>query len=155
KTEKAKFEAVVDDIVERHEAQQPILVGTTSVEKSEILSNMLRKRGIPHEVLNAKNHAREAQIVAQAGRPGAVTVSTNMAGRGTDIILGGNVEQLAKEEVNKLGPDATEEERQATFERVLEKYQDAFEEDRQTVLDAGGLYVIGTERHESRRIDNQ
>ena len=155
KSEQAKFEAVIDDIVQRHEAKQPVLVGTTSVEKSEVVSNMLRKRGIPHEVLNAKNHAREAHIVAQAGSPAAVTVSTNMAGRGTDIILGGNVEELAKDDVNKLPPEATDEEREATYAKALARYQGSFDESRQTVLDAGGLYVIGTERHESRRIDNQ
>ncbi|MDX1511499.1 MAG: SEC-C metal-binding domain-containing protein, partial [Nitriliruptorales bacterium] len=155
KSEKAKFEAVIDDIVERHERKQPVLVGTTSVEKSEVVSNLLRKRGIPHEVLNAKNHAREAHIVAQAGSPAAVTVSTNMAGRGTDIILGGNTEELAKDDVNKLGPEATQEERTAAYEKALARYEAEFEQERQTVLDAGGLYVIGTERHESRRIDNQ
>ena len=155
KTEKAKFEAVVDDIVERHENQQPVLVGTTSVEKSELVSRMLKQRGVKHNVLNAKFHEREAHVVAQAGQPGAVTVSTNMAGRGTDIILGGNAEELAKDEVAKLGPDATDEEKAAKYEEALARYESGFAEANKQVLDAGGLYVIGTERHESRRVDNQ
>ncbi|MBW3661486.1 MAG: preprotein translocase subunit SecA [Actinobacteria bacterium] len=152
---KAKFEAVVEDIIERHEKGQPILIGTTSVEKSELLAGMLKRRGIPHEVLNAKQHAREAHIVAQAGRKGAVTVSTNMAGRGTDIVLGGNPEELAKDDVAKLPEDATEEQRQQTLEQATARYEELRRDEREHVLEAGGLYVIGTERHESRRIDNQ
>ncbi len=155
KTEKAKFEAVVEDIEERHAKGQPILVGTVSVEKSELLSRLLSKRGIPHNVLNAKHHAREAHIVAQAGSKGAVTVSTNMAGRGTDIILGGNPEELAKDELNKLGPEVTEEEREKAFQEALARFEETCAAEQKAVLEAGGLYVIGTERHESRRIDNQ
>jgi preprotein translocase subunit SecA len=155
KGEGAKFDAVVSEIVERHEAGQPLLIGTTSVEKSELLSRMLTKRGIKHEVLNAKNHLREAQIVAQAGRLGAVTVSTNMAGRGTDIVLGGNAEEVARAEAMALGEDATEEEIDATFQAAFDRLASEFEAEGQKVRAAGGLYVIGTERHESRRIDNQ
>jgi preprotein translocase subunit SecA len=155
KSEEAKFEAVAEEIEQRHAAGQPILVGTTSVEKSERLGTLLLKRGIRHEVLNAKNHAREAQIVAQAGRLGAVTVSTNMAGRGTDIILGGNAEEVAKTEAAKIGPEVTEEERQQAFETAFARFGPEFAEEGQKVKDLGGLYVIGTERHDSRRIDNQ
>jgi preprotein translocase subunit SecA len=155
KSEAAKFEAVADEIEQRHSAGQPILVGTTSVEKSERLGKLLLKRGIKHEVLNAKNHAREAQIVAQAGRLGAVTVSTNMAGRGTDIILGGNAEEVAKTESAKVGTEATEEERQEAFEAAFARFEPEFAEEGRQVKDLGGLYVIGTERHDSRRIDNQ
>jgi preprotein translocase subunit SecA len=155
KSEEAKFEAVAEEIEQRHAAGQPILVGTTSVEKSERLGKLLLKRGIRHEVLNAKNHAREAQIVAQAGRLGAVTVSTNMAGRGTDIILGGNAEEVAKTEAAKIGPEVTEEERQQAFETAFARFGPEFAEEGQKVKDLGGLYVIGTERHDSRRIDNQ
>jgi preprotein translocase subunit SecA len=155
-----KFGAVVDDIVGRHEKGQPVLVGTVDVAKSEALSTLLRRRGIPHEVLNAKNHAREANIVAQAGRKGAVTVSTNMAGRGTDILLGGNPEDLASEEVRKLDVDHLEpEDAAAERERVrlesIARFEETCAGERVEVLAAGGLYVIGTERHESRRIDNQ
>jgi len=155
KTEAAKFDAVVETIVERHEKGQPVLVGTTSVEKSERLSTLLERRGIPHEVLNAKNHAREATIVAQAGRRGGVTVATNMAGRGTDILLGGNPEELAKDSLSKLEPDAPEDERERAYQKALAELTESTEQERGEVLEAGGLLVLGTERHESRRIDNQ
>ncbi|MFF7162527.1 preprotein translocase subunit SecA [Streptomyces sp. NPDC008086] len=157
RTEVAKFEAVVDDIVEKHEKGQPILVGTTSVEKSEYLSQQLSKRGIQHEVLNAKQHDREAIIVAQAGRKGAVTVATNMAGRGTDIKLGGNPEDLAEAELRQRGLDPEEhiEEWAAALPAALEKAEQAVKAEFEEVKDLGGLYVLGTERHESRRIDNQ
>jgi preprotein translocase subunit SecA len=157
RTEEAKFIAVVEDLVERHEKGQPVLVGTVSVEKSEYLSAQLRKRGIPHEVLNAKQHEREAQIVAQAGRQGAVTVATNMAGRGTDIMLGGNPEFMAASELAQRGlsPVETPEEYEAAWPGALEKAKKAVEAEHETVVGLGGLYVLGTERHESRRIDNQ
>ncbi|MGK5738489.1 preprotein translocase subunit SecA [Micromonospora sp. URMC 103] len=157
KTEKAKFNAVVEDIAERHEQGQPVLVGTVSVENSEILSQLLRRRGIPHSVLNAKFHAREAEIVAQAGRKGAVTVATNMAGRGTDILLGGNPEFLAANELRQRGldPEENEEEYAKAMEEVLPKWKQACDAEAEEVAAAGGLYVLGTERHESRRIDNQ
>ncbi|SEK23518.1 protein translocase subunit secA [Blastococcus sp. DSM 46786] len=157
KTEKAKFEAVVDDIAERHEAGQPVLVGTASVEKSEVLSKFLLRRSIPHEVLNAKNHAREAAIVAQAGRPGAVTVATNMAGRGTDIQLGGNAEFIADEALRARGlsPAETPEEYEAAWDEALDAAKAQVKAEHEAVTEAGGLYVLGTERHESRRIDNQ
>ena len=133
-----------------------MLIGTTSVDKSELLSRMLTKRGVTHEVLNAKNHAREAQIVSQAGRLGAVTVSTNMAGRGTDIVLGGNAEEVAKDRAREeVGTEATEEEYQAARTRHLDQLAPEFTEEASQVKEAGGLYVIGTERHESRRVDNQ
>ncbi len=157
KTEKAKFNAVVEDIAERHEQGQPVLVGTVSVENSEILSQLLRRRGIPHSVLNAKFHAKEAEIVAQAGRKGAVTVATNMAGRGTDILLGGNAEFLAASELRQRGLDPVEqpEEYAKGMEEVLPKWKQACDAEAEEVAAAGGLYVLGTERHESRRIDNQ
>jgi preprotein translocase subunit SecA len=157
RTEEAKFTAVVDDIVERHEEGQPVLVGTVSVEKSEYLSAQLRKRGIPHEVLNAKQHEREAQIVAQAGRLGAVTVATNMAGRGTDIMLGGNPEHMAASELAQRGlsPVDNPDEYEAAWPAALDKQKKAVESEHEKVVDLGGLYVLGTERHESRRIDNQ
>ncbi len=155
KSEASKFEAVAAEIEERHNAGQPILIGTTSVDKSELLAKLLKKRGIKHEVLNAKNHAREADIVAQAGRLGAVTVSTNMAGRGTDIVLGGNAEEMAKLEAAALPPEATEEERREAFEAALERLGKDNKAEGEQVKEVGGLYVIGTERHESRRIDNQ
>ena len=170
KTEGAKFRAVINEIVDAHAKNQPVLVGTISIEKSEILSNMLKKRGIAHNVLNAKHHDREAEIVAQAGVPGAVTIATNMAGRGTDIMLGGNAEFLAKAELRKQGLDedminaAT-----AYFETGAEDilaaralYHDLYKRFKEEIApraeeakNAGGLYIIGTERHESRRIDNQ
>ena len=157
KTEKAKFEAVVEDIVERHEAGQPVLVGTTSVEKSEMLAEMLRRRGIKAQVLNAKYHAQEAEIIAQAGRKGAVTVATNMAGRGTDILLGGNPEFLAAAELRAKGLSEEEdpEAYAAAWEEALKRAKVACEEEAEEVIAAGGLYVLGTERHESRRIDDQ
>ena len=157
KNEVAKFAAVVDDIVERHETGQPVLVGTTSVEKSEYLSKHLAKRGVKHEVLNAKNHAREASIVAMAGRKNAVTVATNMAGRGTDIMLGGNAEFLAVAEMERRGLDPAENEDQyeAEWPEVLKAAEDKVKEEAEEVVELGGLYVLGTERHESRRIDNQ
>lgn len=157
KNEKAKFAQVVEDIVERAETGQPVLVGTTSVEKSEYLSRLLAKRGVEHEVLNAKNHAREAAIVAQAGRKGAITVATNMAGRGTDIMLGGNAEFLAVAEMTALGldPEENSEEYEEKWPEVLERLQEQVEKEAEEVTELGGLYVLGTERHESRRIDNQ
>ncbi|WP_159618047.1 preprotein translocase subunit SecA [Arthrobacter zhaoguopingii] len=157
KNEVAKFDAVVKDIVERHETGQPVLVGTTSVEKSEYLSKQLAKAGVRHEVLNAKNHAREAAIVAQAGRKGAVTVATNMAGRGTDIMLGGNAEFNAVAELEKRGLDPAKnpEEYEAQWPAALEAAKKAVEAEQDEVRELGGLYVLGTERHESRRIDNQ
>ena len=157
KNEVAKFDAVVKDIAERHASGQPVLVGTTSVEKSEYLSKQLAKAGIRHEVLNAKNHAREAAIVAQAGRKGAVTVATNMAGRGTDIMLGGNAEFNAIAELERRGLDPNEnpEDYEAAWPDALEKARHAVAAEQQEVVELGGLYVLGTERHESRRIDNQ
>nr|WP_067487164.1 preprotein translocase subunit SecA [Actinomadura hibisca] len=157
KTEQAKFEAVVDDIAERHENGQPVLVGTTSVEKSERLSKMLKRRGIPHQVLNAKHHEQESAIIAEAGRKGAVTVATNMAGRGTDIMLGGNPDFRADLELHQRGlnPLETPEEYEAAWPEALEKAKDAVKGEHEEVAEAGGLYVLATERHESRRIDNQ
>lgn len=157
RTEVAKFAAVVDDIAEKHEQGQPILVGTTSVEKSEYLSQQLSKRGVQHEVLNAKQHDREAPIIAQAGRKGAVTVATNMAGRGTDIKLGGNPDDLAEAELRQRGLDPVEhvEEWAAALPAAMEKAERAVKTEFEEVVDLGGLYVLGTERHESRRIDNQ
>ncbi len=153
----AKFKAVVKDIKERHEKGQPILVGTASVENSEYLSRQLAKAGVRHEVLNAKNNEREAAIVAQAGRKGAVTVATNMAGRGTDIVLGGNPEFEAVEKIRELGlaPNTNAEENEARWPEVLKACEDAAKEEHDEVTKLGGLYVLGTERHESRRIDNQ
>ncbi len=162
KTEAAKFRAVVEEIKECQQRGQPVLVGTISVERSETLSRMLKKEGAPHEVLNAVNHTREAYIIAQAGRLGAVTISTNMAGRGTDIILGGNPEYLIKEQlINEFGVDYSEleEDKQKSWdERRARLIEDAIQEtldQREEVIAAGGLHVLGTERHESRRIDNQ
>jgi preprotein translocase subunit SecA len=157
KNEAVKFAMVVEDIAARHATGQPVLVGTTSVEKSEYLSKLLAKRGVRHEVLNAKNHAREASIVAQAGRLGAVTVATNMAGRGTDIMLGGNSEYLTFEALAKKGFDSVEkpEEYEAAWADSYEKVKEQVAEEAAKVVAVGGLYVLGTERHESRRIDNQ
>jgi preprotein translocase subunit SecA len=157
KNEESKFQQVVEDIVGRHEKGQPVLVGTTSVEKSEYLSKLLAKRGVRHEVLNAKNHAREAAIVAQAGRLGSVTVATNMAGRGTDVMLGGNAEFLAVAEMNQKGlsPVDTPDEYEAEWDTVFARVKEAVSIEATKVVDVGGLYVLGTERHESRRIDNQ
>jgi preprotein translocase subunit SecA len=157
KNEEIKFDMVVRDIAERHKLGQPVLVGTTSVEKSEYLSKLLAKEGVRHEVLNAKNHAREAAIVAQAGRLGAVTVATNMAGRGTDVMLGGNAEFLTVEALSKLGLDKDEnpEAYEAAWSEEFAKIKEAVAIEAEKVLEVGGLYVLGTERHESRRIDNQ
>lgn len=170
KTENAKFNAVIDRICECHEKGQPVLVGTISIEKSELLSKMLKKRGIKHEVLNAKNHEREAEIIAQAGKYGAVTIATNMAGRGTDIMLGGNPEFLAKSELRKKGyaeeiiseamgfADTENEEilkARSEFAELETKFKNDIKDEADKVRAAGGLYIVGTERHESRRIDNQ
>ena len=170
KNERGKFHAVIDEIVEAHAKNQPVLVGTVSIEKSEVLSSMLKRRGVPHNVLNAKHHDKEAEIVSQAGTPGAVTIATNMAGRGTDIMLGGNAEFLAKAEMRKLG---YEEEMinaatayfetgaedilsaRAHYAELLHKFKAEIAPKAEEVRNAGGLYIIGTERHESRRIDNQ
>ncbi|MDQ3615972.1 MAG: preprotein translocase subunit SecA [Actinomycetota bacterium] len=157
RTEEAKFNAVVDDIAERSRKGQPILVGTTSVEKSERLSGLLKRQGVAHTVLNAKQHADEAKIVAQAGHTGAVTVATNMAGRGTDIMLGGSVEFLADQELRRqnLDPLENSEEYEAAWPAAVERIQTRVAAEHDDVRDNGGLYVVGTERHESRRIDNQ
>jgi len=157
RTADAKFGAVVEDIVERNQAGQPVLVGTVSVEKSEHLSALLRRRGIRHEVLNAKQHAREAAIVAEAGRLGAVTVATNMAGRGTDIMLGGNSEFRAIQELKRRGldPEETPDDYEAAWDDALAAAEEAVAAEHEQVTELGGLYVLGTERHESRRIDNQ
>ena len=154
RTEPEKFRAVVEEIRELHEKGQPVLVGTISIEKSERLSGLLKKSGVKHVVLNAKYHEKEAEIVAQAGRKGAVTIATNMAGRGTDIVLGGNAEFLARERLHKQGVDLaalTQEE----WERALNEVDQQFQQGREQVIAAGGLHILGTERHESRRIDNQ
>ena len=170
KNENAKFRAVVEDIKRSHEKGQPVLVGTVSIEKSEKLSSILKREGIKHEVLNAKYHEKEAQIIAQAGKFGAVTIATNMAGRGTDIMLGGNSEFLAKQEMKKQGfseelieqsttHNETEDEEilkaRGTFSKLEQRFDNEIKEEKQKVVDAGGLKIIGTERHESRRIDNQ
>jgi len=155
KTEEAKFEAVVEDLVERYEAGQPVLVGTVSVEKSERLSRMLDKRGVAHAVLNAKHHEREAMIVAQAGRLHTVTVATNMAGRGVDIILGGYPEGMATLDVMAEGLLMDSDEGKARFDELMAKYKEECAAEGDKVRSLGGLYVLGTERHESRRIDNQ
>ncbi|MGE3973668.1 MAG: preprotein translocase subunit SecA [Bdellovibrionales bacterium] len=147
KTEEGKFKALATDIKERHQAGQPVLVGTVSIEKSEKLSTYLKKQNVTHNVLNAKHHEREAEIIAQAGRKGAVTIATNMAGRGTDILLGGNPEGLAK----KLHKDEESED----FKKEVAKWKETTEQEKREVIEAGGLYIMGTERHESRRIDNQ
>jgi len=150
KTEMEKFNAVIEDIKEHYEVGQPCLVGTISIEKSEVLSELLKRQGIPHTVLNAKQHEKEAEIVSQAGRLKAITIATNMAGRGTDILLGGNGEALAKQ-WRKANPEASDEEYQA----VLEKYKAECAAEHDEVIKLGGLHILGTERHESRRIDNQ
>ena len=157
RTEEAKFEAIVKDVQKRHKKGQPVLIGTASVKKSEEISTLLDKAKIKHEVLNAKNHAREAAIVAMAGRKGAVTVATNMAGRGTDIILGGNAEFLAESALKAEGLDPLEDSEayEAAWESTLEKFEDQVEKEHEEVVELGGLYVVGSERHESRRIDNQ
>jgi preprotein translocase subunit SecA len=157
KTEEAKFIAVSDDIAERYEKGQPVLIGTTSVERSEYLSRMLQKRHIPHSVLNAKFHEQEAGIVAEAGRRGAITVATNMAGRGTDIVLGGNVDYLVDQRLRSRGLDPVEtpDEYDSAWHEELPKVKEQVAEEAEHVRDVGGLYVLGTERHESRRIDNQ
>ena len=170
KNENAKFRAIVEDIKKSHEKGQPVLVGTVSIEKSEKLSNLLKKEGIKHEVLNAKYHEKEAEIIAQAGKFDAVTISTNMAGRGTDIMLGGNSEYLAKEEMRKLkvSPELIEEattyyetdseeilNARKQFKELVKKYDEKIKDEKEKVIAAGGLKIIGTERHESRRIDNQ
>ncbi len=155
KGENGKFGACVDDILERNRRGQPVLVGTVSVEKSEKLSRLLDKQGVAHEVLNAKQHHREAEIVAQAGRLGAVTVATNMAGRGVDILLGGNPEALAARDLRAEGGDPAAPEDRARLETLTAKHKAVTDRERERVIDLGGLYVLGTERHESRRIDNQ
>ena len=170
KTEQGKFNAVIDDIVEHHEKGQPVLVGTISIEKSERLSQLLKRRGVKHVVLNAKYHDKEAEIVAQAGKKGAVTIATNMAGRGTDIMLGGNAEYMAKAEMRRMQypeeliseadahSDTDNEEileARKTFQELNNKYKEETKGEADEVREAGGLYIIGTERHESRRIDNQ
>src|SRR6266568_4435732 len=157
KTEEAKFDAVAEDIAERHANGQPVLVGTTSVERSEYLSKQLVRMGIPHEVLNAKHHDREALIVAKAGRKGAVTVSTNMAGRGTDIVLGGNPDIIADHELRERGLDPVEgpEDYEAAWSGLIDEISQESKAEAEEVRESGGLYVLGTERHESRRIDNQ
>ena len=155
KNEKQKYLAVVEDIIEMHKIGRPVLVGTISIEKSEYISQLLRQRNIPHNVLNAKHHEKEAYIIAQAGRKGAVTIATNMAGRGTDILLGGNAEYLAKEKLENMGitpEDANYEEKK---DEILAQTRIETEQEHKEVVKAGGLHVIGTERHESRRIDNQ
>ncbi len=149
KTEKEKFAAVIEDIVECHKRGQPVLVGTINIDKSEVLAALLKKRGVPHNVLNAKQHEREAFIVAQAGRKGAVTIATNMAGRGTDIVLGGNAEMMARADA------AAADDPENRFAELLPVYEERCRQEKQDVLELGGLYILGTERHESRRIDNQ
>ena len=166
KNEDAKWNSLIDDIIERNETGQPILVGTVSIEKSEKLSGLLNRRGVKHHVLNAKNHEKEAMIVAQAGRKGTVTVATNMAGRGVDILLGGNPEYLARQEMAARDFDndryllfeMDEEERaayEAEWEPIFAKFKAQTDAEHEEVVALGGLYVLGTERHESRRIDNQ
>ena len=170
KNENAKYRAIVESIKESHKKGQPVLVGTVSIEKSEKLSRLLKQEGIKHEVLNAKYHEKEAEIIAQAGKFGAVTIATNMAGRGTDIMLGGNSEYLAKEEMRrqKISPELIEESNtyyetddqdilnaREKFKELTKKYDEQIKEEKEKVIEAGGLKIIGTERHESRRIDNQ
>jgi len=170
KNEAGKFNAVINEITELHKKGQPVLIGTISIEKSELLSNMLRKRGIPHQVLNAKFHEKEAEIIAQAGRLGAVTIATNMAGRGTDIMLGGNAEFMAKQELRRQGypeeliyeaaniNDTDNEDIlkiRAVYRELFDEFEKQISTEKEKVVEAGGLHIIGTERHESRRIDNQ
>jgi len=157
RTHEAKFAAVVEDLAERHATGQPVLVGTTSVDQSEELSGALRKKGVPHSVLNAKQHAKEASVIAQAGRKGSVTVATNMAGRGTDIMLGGSPEALAEEALRKQGLDPldTPDAYEAGWAGAVERYEKQVKAEHEEVVKLGGLYVLATERHESRRIDNQ
>ena len=155
KTERAKFDAVVQDIIRMHEIGRPVLVGTISIEKSEYVSYLVKQKGIPHHVLNAKHHEKEAYIIAQAGRVGAVTIATNMAGRGTDILLGGNAEFLAKEMLDEKGITPESENYAAEKEAALAQARAITEKEHAKVVEVGGLHVIGTERHESRRIDNQ
>ncbi|HUF96273.1 MAG TPA: preprotein translocase subunit SecA [Acidimicrobiia bacterium] len=155
KSESGKFTTLIEDIAERHERDQPVLLGTVSIERSEKLSRALDKAGIKHEVLNAKQHAREADIIAQAGRPAAVTVATNMAGRGVDIMLGGNPEGMAKTELKRQGVSPDDPSYEDLESKLIEEYAKEITPAKQRVLAAGGLYVVGTERHESRRIDNQ
>src|SRR5947199_8589336 len=157
KTKDGKWSAVVREIDARHQRQQPVLVGTISVEVSELLGEQLKRKGIPHTVLNAKpEHAeREGEIVAEAGQPGAVTIATNMAGRGVDIKLGGNAEHLTELELRKLGLQAGDPDYEERFADILPRMVERVERDRDVVMEAGGLFIVGTERHESRRIDNQ
>src|SRR5204862_8045164 len=152
--EPAKFNAVIDEIVEMTEEGRPVLVGTVTVEKSEMLSTMLKRRGIKHETLNAKFHEKESGIVAQAGKSKAVTIATNVAGRGTDILLGGNPAGLASDLLHRRGLNPAEVDT-ATYESALAEAKAICDEDHVSVVDAGGLHIIGTERHDSRRIDNQ
>src|SRR5688500_18577245 len=149
-----KWNAVIDEIAEEHEKGRPVLVGTISVEISEMLGDMLKRRGIKHNVLNAKFHEKEAEIVALAGRAGAVTIATNMAGRGTDILLGGNPEVLAAELLHKKGTNVLEASKEE-YEAALAEAERITAEEKERVLAAGGMHIIGTERHEARRIDNQ
>ena len=155
KTERAKYNAVVDDIIKMHKIGRPVLVGTISIEKSEYVSALLKQKGIKHNVLNAKHHEKEAYIIAQAGRVGAVTIATNMAGRGTDILLGGNAEYMAKEKLESMGVSPDSPDYEKIKDEVLAEARKITEEEHKKVVEAGGLHVIGTERHESRRIDNQ
>ena len=155
RSEMGKYNALVEDIIERNEKGQPILVGTISVEKSELVSDLLDKRGIHHNVLNAKLHAKEADVVAQAGRIGSVTVATNMAGRGVDIILGGNPEALAERDLRAEGLEQSDKVGASRYSELLENYQSLCSDEGRRVKEVGGLYVLGTERHDSRRIDNQ
>jgi preprotein translocase subunit SecA len=154
KNPQAKFRALVEEIKALQEAGRPVLVGTIAIETSEYLSNLLQKQGVKHEVLNAKQHEREASIITQAGRPGAVTIATNMAGRGVDILLGGNPEGLARDELRRKGEDLAQVD-PALWEATLQKWRELVAKDKENVLELGGLHVIGTERHEARRIDNQ
>ncbi len=155
KTEKMKYNAVVDEIIKMHEQGRPVLVGTISIEKSELVSDLLKKRGIKHNILNAKHHEKEAYIIAQAGRYGAVTIATNMAGRGTDILLGGNPEYLAKEKLDAKGITPDKPDYETIKDKILKETREITDAEHAKVVEAGGLHVIGTERHESRRIDNQ